>query len=396
MHGFEFLDELVILCLAAVIVILVFKRFQLPPVVGLIVTGILAGPTGFGYITESHVITIIAELGVTMLLFSTGLEFSMDDLVRLKRIVLIGGPLQIILGSLLLGTVVVSGATLIGESIDWGAGIAIGMMFALSSTAICINVLKQRDELMTSHGKAILGILIFQDIAVVPMIIVISLLTPGNEITVGTILLRLGGVAVAIVTLTWLLRLVFPRLVRFVARADVPEVLVLGALTLCFGAAAITDLLGMSLALGAFIAGVAISESEDSRFIDRVMMPFRDAFTSIFFISIGLLLNVNLLDLPLNIVGAFVVILINAVVAAGILHMLGIPWRIAVIAGIALAEVGEFSFVLANTALQGTLISNETYQRILVVIIITMIVAPLLFAVAPRVSRLVSAKPPAA
>lgn len=396
MHGFEFLDELVILCLAAVIVILVFKRFQLPPVVGLIVTGILAGPTGFGYITESHVITIIAELGVTMLLFSTGLEFSMDDLVRLKRIVLIGGPLQIILGSLLLGTVVVSGATLIGESLDWGAGIAIGMMFALSSTAICINVLKQRDELMTSHGKAILGILIFQDIAVVPMIIVISLLTPGNEITVGTILLRLGGVAVAIVTLTWLLRLVFPRLVRFVARADVPEVLVLGALTLCFGAAAITDLLGMSLALGAFIAGVAISESEDSRFIDRVMMPFRDAFTSIFFISIGLLLNVNLLDLPLNIVGAFVVILINAVVAAGILHMLGIPWRIAVIAGIALAEVGEFSFVLANTALQGTLISNETYQRILVVIIITMIVAPLLFAVAPRVSRLVSAKPPAA
>ncbi|MCO6466256.1 MAG: cation:proton antiporter [Bradyrhizobiaceae bacterium] len=396
MHGFEFLDELVILCLAAVIVILVFKRFQLPPVVGLIVTGILAGPTGFGYITESHVITIIAELGVTMLLFSTGLEFSMDDLVRLKRIVLIGGPLQIILGSLLLGTVVVSGATLIGESLDWGAGIAIGMMFALSSTAICINVLKQRDELMTSHGKAILGILIFQDIAVVPMIIVISLLTPGNEITVGTILLRLGGVAVAIVTLTWLLRLVFPRLVRFVARADVPEVLVLGALTLCFGAAAITDLLGMSLALGAFIAGVAISESEDSRFIDRVMMPFRDAFTSIFFISIGLLLNVNLLDLPLNIVGAFVVILINAVVATGILHMLGIPWRIAVIAGIALAEVGEFSFVLANTALQGTLISNEAYQRILVVIIITMIVAPLLFAVAPRVSRLVSAKPPAA
>lgn len=396
MHGFEFLDELVILCLAAVIVILVFKRFQLPPVVGLIVTGILAGPTGFGYITESHVITIIAELGVTMLLFSTGLEFSMDDLVRLKRIVLIGGPLQIILGSLLLGTVVVSGATLIGESLDWGAGIAIGMMFALSSTAICINVLKQRDELMTSHGKAILGILIFQDITVVPMIIVISLLTPGNEITVGTILLRLGGVAVAIVTLTWLLRLVFPRLVRFVARADVPEVLVLGALTLCFGAAAITDLLGMSLALGAFIAGVAISESEDSRFIDRVMMPFRDAFTSIFFISIGLLLNVNLLDLPLNIVGAFVVILINAVVATGILHMLGIPWRIAVIAGIALAEVGEFSFVLANTALQGTLISNEAYQRILVVIIITMIVAPLLFAVAPRVSRLVSAKPPAA
>lgn len=391
MHGFDLLDELVLLCVVAVCVILVFKRFRLPPIVGLIVTGILAGPTGFGYVTQSEVITVLAELGVTMLLFTTGLEFSLDDLFRLKRIVLIGGPLQIAISSLAISAGIVAATVLMNMPLAWGPAIAIGMIVSISSTAICVSMLKQRDEMMTAHGKAVLGILIFQDIAVVPMIIVISLLTPGTEFSITALLIRLGGLAAAIVALTWLLRLVFPRILRYVVGADMPEVLVLGAITLCFGAAAITDSLGMSLALGAFIAGVAISESEESRYIDRVIRPFKDAFSSIFFISIGLLLNVDYSNLFANVVSALLVIVCNAVVVAFLLRMLGLAWKTAAMAGIALAEVGEFSFVLASTALHDGVITNLAYQSILVTIIITMIVAPLLFSLAPRVGRMMPA-----
>lgn len=392
MHGFEFLEELVLLSLAAVIVILVFKRFHLPPIIGLIATGILAGPSGFGLVEQSDVITVLAELGVTMLLFSIGLEFSLDDLLRLKKIVLIGGPLQITLSSLVLGlgTLVLTWIT--GVYIDWFAAIAVGMILSISSTAICISVLKQRDELLTAHGKAVLAILIAQDIAVVPMLITMSILAPGAGFTVGALLIRLGVLAVVMVGLTWTLRRVFPRLVTYVTRTDSPEVLVLGALTLCFGVAAITESLGMSMALGAFIAGIAISESEDSRYIERVMMPFKDAFTSIFFISIGLLLNVELSSLPLNLLSAVMVIVLNTLIVTVLLRLLGLPLRVAATAGIILAEAGEFAFVLASTALQDQLISKAGYQNLLVVIIITMIVTPFLIAAAPRVSRILPAQ----
>ena len=388
MHGFAFLDELVFLSLAAVVVILVFKRFRLPPIIGLIATGIIAGPTGFALVDQSDVISVLAELGVTMLLFSIGLEFSLDDLLSMKKIVLIGGPLQIILSSLALGGATYLLMSFMEVQVPWYSILAVGMILSISSTAICISVLKQRDELLQPHGKAVLGILIAQDIAVVPMLITISILAPGAEFTFQALALRLGTLALFTVGLTWLLRKVFPRIVRYVTRTDSSEVLVLGALTLCFGAAAITDALGMSLALGAFIAGVAISESEDSRYIERVMIPFKDAFTSIFFISIGLLLNVDFHNLPMNIFNALLVIVINALVVTMLLRMLGLPLRVAATAGIILAEVGEFSFVLASTALHDQLIAATAYEDILVVIIITMIVTPFLIAAAPRMSKI--------
>ncbi len=388
MHGFEFLEKLVLLSFIAVLVILAFRRLNIPPIIGLIVTGILAGSSGFQFIAQTEVITVLAELGVTMLLFSIGLEFSLDDLVSLRKIVLLGGPLQIIISTLVLGAGTYLITTVTNSPLSWGSSIAIGMITALSSTAICIKLLKDRDELLTPHGRAVLGILIFQDIAVVPMLIVISLLSPGSDFSLGSVALRLIVVAVSIVVLTWLLRLVFPRIVKYVTRTDTPEVLVLGALTLCFGAAAVTNSMGMSLALGAFIAGVAISESEDSRYIDRVMAPFKDAFTSIFFISVGLLLNVRLVDLPLNIVAAILVVIANAVVVTVLLRLLGMQGKDAITAGIVLAEVGEFSFVLASTALQGSVIHASTYQNILVIIIITMVVTPALVSMAPRLSTM--------
>ena len=184
MHGFEFLDELVLLSLAAVAVILLFQRFKIPPIVGLITAGLIIGPSGLALVAQDDIISVISEIGVILLLFTIGLEFSIDDLKRLRTIVLVGGPLQVLLSTLLLGSsayVVAHWVTPQGISVEGAA--LIGMAMALSSTAICTKVLKDRRELGLPHGRAVMGILIFQDIAVVPLMIITTLLAPGGTPT---------------------------------------------------------------------------------------------------------------------------------------------------------------------------------------------------------------------
>jgi CPA2 family monovalent cation:H+ antiporter-2 len=390
MEGIEFLDDILALCLSAVLVVLVFRRFRIPPIIGLITTGIILGPTGFHLVTDSEIIKVLAELGVTMLLFSIGLEFSLDELIKLKKIVLIGGPLQIILCAAVIAIAAILGAMVVGEAITWQAAAVIGMCMCLSSTAICIKLIKDRGELGQPHARAVLGILIFQDLAVVPIMVVLNMLRPGAQFSVTKIALELAGLALAMVVLTLVLRWLLPRVVKYVTHTDSPEVLVLGALGICFGAALVTGHLGLSMALGAFIAGAAIAGSEDSHHINGVMEPIRDLFTSIFFMSVGLLLNVQFAHLHVDAISAIAVILCNAAVVAVLLRGIGLRWRVATMAGVILAEVGEFSFVLATSALNLNVINNETYQSMLVTIIITMVVTPTLVALAPRVATVLT------
>lgn len=387
MHHFVFLDALVILCGAAVAVILVFQRLRIPPIIGLIVTGILLGPTGFGIIAQDDMIEALSELGVVMLLFTIGLEFSLDDLRRLKHIVLVGGPLQIGVSTAVIGVGAWYVSAWVGSPLSWQAAVLMGMAMSLSSTAICTKLLKDRRELGLPHGRAVMGILIFQDIAVVPMMVVVSLLAPRQSIGAEEVLIRIGmlvGVSVALIVG---MRLIMPRLIPFVTRVSAPEVLILGALALCFGAAWVTSAAGISMALGAFIAGVAIAGSEEGHAIGRVLEPMRDAFTSVFFVSVGLLLNVELQWLPANILTAIAVILVNAVVVWFVLLGVRVPLRVALIAGIVLAEVGEFSFVLATAGLEYGVINEASFQNMLATIIITMIVTPSLIAMAPRLAE---------
>jgi CPA2 family monovalent cation:H+ antiporter-2 len=384
MHGFEFLDELVLLSLAAVAVILLFQRFKIPPIVGLITAGLIIGPSGLALVAQDDIISVISEIGVILLLFTIGLEFSIDDLKRLRTIVLVGGPLQVLLSTLLLGAsayAVAHWVTPEGISVEGAA--LIGMAMALSSTAICTKVLKDRRELGLPHGRAVMGILIFQDIAVVPLMIITTLLAPGGTLTNTDIAIQLGTMIGVTVVLIVGLRYALPRIIPYVTRTATPEVLILGGLALCFGTAYVTSLAGVSMALGAFIAGLAIGGSEEGHTIGRVLQPMRDAFTSVFFLSIGLLVNISWQWLPMNIITALGILVANAVVVTLVLIPLRVNPRTAVMAAVILAQVGEFSFVLATAGASLGVISDFDLQNLIVSIIITMVVTPLLITFAP-------------
>lgn len=392
MHSFDFLDELVLLCVAATIVIVLFRRLRMPPIIGLIVTGLIVGPSGIGIVQESAVMSSIAELGVVMLLFTIGLEFSLTDLAKLRSIVLVGGPLQVLASTAVIGTGAFVASHWSGGHLSFNGAILVGMAMALSSTAICTKLLKERNELLEPHGRAVVGILIFQDIAVVPMMIVVTLLAPAASIAPSEIVLRIGLLIGVTGAMLVGLRYLLPRIIHYVTRDTSPEVVVLGGLALCFGAAWITSTAGLSMALGAFIAGVAIAGSDDGHTIGNVMEPMRDAFTSVFFLSIGLLVNVSWSWLPYNVGTALLVLAANAIVVMLILRFLKQGVRTSVMSGIILAQVGEFSFVLASAGLSYGVINNADYQNMLVSIIFTMIVTPTLIALAPRVAERVTAK----
>lgn len=383
MHHFEFLDELVIISAMAILVIVVFQRLRLPAIVGLIATGLILGPSGAGVVVQDTIIATLAELGVILLLFTIGLEFSIDELRSMRRVVLAGGTLQIVLTALLSGALSALGLAMLNINASLSTYIFVGLTVSVSSTAICSKLLKERRELSMPHGRASMGILLFQDMAIVPLMIVISLLDRNANVTTADMAMRVGsfvgfGVAIAVG-----LRLLLPRLVRMVAQTSVQEVLILGALVICFGAAYITSLVGMSMALGAFMAGVIIAGTEYGHRIGRAVESMRDAFTSIFFISIGLLLDIEpSLILP-TVAGAITVVALKALVVTVVLRMLGLSIRIAMLAGLVLAQIGEFSFVLAETGLRAGLIDRNGFQAMLLVIVVTMTVAPLLISAAP-------------
>lgn len=384
MHTFDFLDELVIISAMAILVIVVFQRLRLPAVIGLIATGIILGPSGADIVVQDNVIATLAELGVILLLFTIGLEFSVAELRTLRRIVLAGGSLQVLLTSLLSGVLAALGLVAMGIDASANTLIFIGLTVSVSSTAICAKVLKERRELSLPHGRASMGILLFQDIIIVPLMIIISLLDQNAHVTTTDIVIRIGtfigfGTAIAIG-----LRVLLPRLARVVSLASAQEVMILGALVICFGAAYITSLVGMSMALGAFMAGVITAGTDQGHRIGRAVESMRDAFTSIFFISVGLLLDINPSFLVPTVVGAVAVVIIKALVVTAVLRALGCSIRVAMLAGVVLAQIGEFSFVLAEAGLHAGLITEDGFQSLLLVIIVTMTLAPLLISAAPR------------
>lgn len=387
MHNVDFLDEIVIISAMAILVIVLFQRLRIPAVIGLIATGIILGPTGFAVVAQGELISTLAELGVTLLLFTIGLEFSLDELRSMRRLVLGGGSLQVIATALLAGLLSAIGFAMAGIAASWSTFIFIGLTVSVSSTAICAKLLKERRELSMPHGRAAMGVLLFQDMAVVPLMIAISLMDPATTSNPTDVLLRIGafvgfGLAIAVG-----LRFVLPRMARVVSMVDAPEVMVLGALVMCFGAAYLTSLAGMSMALGAFMAGVIVAGTEQGHRIGRAVETMRDAFTSIFFISVGLLLHVDAAYLMPTLMGAVIVVVLKAIVVSLVLLALGTPRRVAIMAGLVLAQVGEFSFVLAETGRTAGLIDDRGFQAMLLVIIVTMTLAPLLISTAPRIAE---------
>ncbi|MEI6652662.1 MAG: cation:proton antiporter [Chlorobiaceae bacterium] len=384
MHEVDFLGELVLIGALAVAIILIFQQLKIPPVIGLIFTGILLGPSGIGAVYDQKMISTLAELGVVLLLFTIGLEFSLDDLKKLKKIVLVGGVVQILVTGLTISFLSWWFMLAIGRGITVSSASFIGFTFSVSSTAICLKILADRDELSLPHGRIALGILIFQDIAVVPLMIGINLLSPDSVSSFEVVSKKIGIIVLFSAAIVIGFRLLMPKMVHLIASLHAREVLVIGALVICFGAAYLTSLAGLSLALGSFVAGMVIASTDESHQISVTIDPFREAFSSIFFISVGLLLDVKMINLPLFVSIALVVLFVKGLLVAGISLFLGNSMRVSMMAGMALAQIGEFSFVLAESGLKNNIINHELFQAMLAISVVTMIVTPAMIAFAPK------------
>ncbi len=372
----------------AMAVLALCTRLKVPTIVGFLVTGVLAGPYGLGLVRSAHEVEVMAEIGVVLLLFTIGIEFSLGELMKIRKRVLVGGSLQLLFTFVVALTV----ARLAGLS--YTQGVYNGFLFSLSSTAIALRLLQQKAQVDSPHGRTSLGILIFQDIAVVPMMLAIPILA-GTGGSPDEAFFRMGKgfllVAAAFAAARWWV----PRLLHRIAQTRDREFFLLTIVVICIGVAWITNEAGLSLSLGAFLAGLIISESEYSHQALGNILPFKDLFTTFFFISIGMLLDVSVIwanPLMVFLLTAGV-LLAKTAVAAAATYFLGYPLRTMLLVGFTLSQVGEFSFVLAGVGVQNGLMNKESFQLFLAVSVMTMAMTPVVLAFAPRMVILANRLP---
>lgn len=399
-----FLTDLVIVFAVAAAVVFAFGRLRLPSVVGLLVAGVVVGPYGLSLVADLHVVEMLAEVGVVVLLFTVGLEFSLSRLlVMLPVMARIGAP-QIV-GT----TAVVAAATW------WYLGtlpqaVFAGMLVAMSSTAIVLKLLADRGETATPHGRIAVAVLLLQDLVVVAAMLAVPLLAKAAGIVPesppdgasslghagGLFADPLASVAAGLATVAAVLalgRLVVPRILHEVVRLRNRELFLMTIVLACLGTAAITAQVGLSLALGAFLAGLVLSESEYGHQAFTEVLPFRDTLASLFFVSVGMLLDIRFVADHAALVAATVVaIMIGKTAVTAVPALLaGYPPRTSLLAGAALAQVGEFSFVLGSRGADAGLLGRDDYQTFLAAAVISMAATPILAAVLPgwldRLSR---------
>lgn len=380
------LPDIVSLFCLSIAVLLVCHQIKIPPIVGFLLTGVLCGPTALGLVHNPHAVELLAEIGVVLLLFSIGLEMSGAELMRLKRPVFIGGTAQVVLTVAAFAGI----GVLIGRTLQ--EGIMFGCLAALSSTAIVLSRLQQKAQSESPQGRLAFSVLIFQDIAVVPMMLAIPLLAGHGETDMWDMLTSAGS-TLAILGGGWLLaRYVVPRVMKLVLRTRSKELMLMTVLGLCFAIALGTASLGLSLALGAFLAGLLLSGSEYSLNVLENILPFKDVFTSLFFISVGMLLDVSVLIEHADKVFLFAAMLIvlKSLLAVPSMLLVGYPLRVAILASMSLAQIGEFSFVLARSAVSENLLDQNGYQMFLAASIVTMMLTPAIMELAPRIAAFLS------
>lgn len=379
------LNGIVVIFSLAIVVILICHRLKIPSVVGYLITGILAGPYGFSLINEVHEVEVLAEIGIILLLFTIGIEFSLKKLMELRKPVLVGGSLQL----LFTGGISLILAMVIGLSFN--QAIFAGFLITLSSTAIVLKIIQERGEIDSPHGRGSLGILIFQDVAVVPMMLIVPILVgvgEGGDLTNELIMLGVKGIVIVVavvISAKW----VIPYLLYSIVKTKSRELFLLSIVLICFAVAWITSKAGLSLALGAFLAGLIISESEYSHEALGSVLPFKDIFLSFFFVSIGMLFNIGFLleNLLLVILVTFGVIALKALAASLSAMIIGFPLRSAILVGFALSQVGEFSFILSRTGAQYGMFSGDSYNLFLAVSVISMALTPFIISSSPKLAR---------
>jgi CPA2 family monovalent cation:H+ antiporter-2 len=380
------LYDLGVIFVLAIMVLLICNSFKIPTVLGFLITGILAGPDLLNLVSAESNIDVFAEIGIVLLLFSIGIEFSLKDLMRIRRQVFLGGSLQ------LFGTTIIVAVCGYLFDLKIKEALFIGLLFSLSSTAIVLKILQERGRLQSPQGRSTMAILIFQDIAVVPIMLLTPYLSADSAgfdwMFVWIIfkgILTVSGVIV-------LSRFLMPKLLFAVAKSKSNELFLLTILMVCLSVAWLTAQLGLSLSLGAFLAGLIISESEYSHEAFGTILPFRDLFTSFFFISIGLLVDMGyfLNHIPVILIVASCVIILKLIVAGSAIFLTGHNARVALLAGLFVSQVGEFAFILAGSGQELGVIGTSNYQLFLAVSIFTMALTPSMIQKSDRLSAWVN------
>jgi CPA2 family monovalent cation:H+ antiporter-2 len=394
MHTAELLRDIVLLLAASLPIVFLFQRIRVPALVGFLIAGVIVGPSATGLVRSTETADVLAEVGVVLLLFTIGLEVSLTELSQMRRVVLTGGTAQV------LGTIGVAAGAALAAGYPPSEALVLGFLLALSSTAIVLKLLADRGELEAPHGRIALGVLLFQDLCIVPMMLLLPVLGRPQELSAARIAATLGAAFGALVAIFYGARIVLPALLRRVLRLRIRELFVGTVVLICLGTAWLTAQLGLSLAIGAFVAGLVISESEYSHQVVAEILPLRDLLNSVFFISIGMLLDVRFVVANALAVAVLVlaVLLLKACLAAAAVWPFARSARLACLVGIALSQIGEFSFVLAGEASRAGVLGVPTFQIVLTVTVITMLASPFLIAAAPvwtgRFAETVEVAPP--
>lgn len=386
MHDAHGLQVILLVLALAVAVVAVLHRFRIPSIAGFIVVGVLAGPHGLSLVPDSRDVAELAQLGVVLLLFSIGLEFSLSRLRRTWRLLIEAGAPYVLL------TAGLGALAAHALRLNWRTAIFAGFWLSLSSTAIVLKALSERREIDAPHGRFSLSVLLFQDLCVVPMMLLLPLLAGVRPVAASGILGVLARSGVILVAVLFVSRYIVPQFLAWVARTRNRELFLLLVFLLCLGTAAIAGWLGLSAALGAFLGGLLLSKSDYGMQALADVLPFRDIFNSIFFMSIGMLLDVHvLLSDPGKVALITIGILAGKMlIGSSLALLLGFTPRTAAIGGVALAQVGEFAFVLAQVGSRLNLMPERVFQPFLAASIASMAVTPIMIAFAPRVVRRVS------
>ncbi len=367
-----FLQELIVVLAATIGIVFFFQKLSLPTIAGFLLAGVIIGPNGLGLIKDAGTVDVLAEVGVQLLLFTIGLEFSLSQLLSLQKRIIGVGLLQVGLTIL----AVVGIASLAGVALK--PATFYGFLVALSSTAIVLRVYRERNELNSIQGKLTTTILLLQDLSIVPMILLVPLLGASGSDTFADIALAISKALLALAAIIWTARTLLPRMLHQVALLRNREVFLLFIVFVCLGTAWLTSLAGLSLALGALIAGMVISESELSHQIVADVLPLRHTFSGIFFISIGMLLDLELL---LQHLAPSISLLVGLISVKSLVVLLLSWWfyksiRLGVILALSLAQVGEFSFILAKLGIEYQLLAPAEKQIFLAASIMSMIATP--------------------
>ncbi len=336
-----FLVQSVALVVAAAAIAYLSYRIGLVPIVGFLAAGVLIGPNALGLVSDRELVNASAEIGVILLLFTIGIEFSLEKLARIQTLIFGGGGLQVLLAT------VATMAVLLPFGVDWRTGLFTGFLVSLSSTVIVLKLLGDRGESNATFGQVSLGLLIFQDLAIVVMVLLVPMLS-GTSGSALAIVWALGKALAIILAVLLVASRLMPPLLERVARTCSPELFLLTVIAICFGTAWLTSVAGVSLSLGAFLAGLLVSESRFSHHAFGEIMPLQILFSATFFVSIGMLLDPRFLAQHLLLVTGTVlfVLLIKSVTTAASVRALGYSWPVAAASGLMLAQIGEFSFVL--------------------------------------------------